>query len=375
MKTSHKKALAILMFIALVSIVNFFFPFILDSNRHLILLGLVLVILYLLLGIDIKGKSNNRLIIRDILIYITFYYLLIYLLGLLTGFVRTIYSYTISNLVINIIPSILTIFGVELIRNQLINKTNKKKIIVVLSCIVFILFEISINFQYYNLTIKDEIYLFIGLLVASSISKNILMTVIAMKTDYLPAVVYRLLIETLDFVVLIQPDLGPYLNSVVAIMLPILTAIMLINMGKKVKDTPEKVKKGSKFYIVLVIILSILVLLNSGLLKFQTLVIGSQSMLPMIDKGDVVLIERLNKEEKDKVKLGEILVYRYDNKIICHRVVKVSKRDNGTFYKTKGDNNDQDDKIVLSRKEVMGKVIYRIKYIGLPSVWLNELFN
>ena len=65
-KTSHKKALAILMFIALVSIVNFFFPFILDSNRHLILLGLVLVILYLLLGIDIKGKSNNRLIIRDI---------------------------------------------------------------------------------------------------------------------------------------------------------------------------------------------------------------------------------------------------------------------------------------------------------------------
>lgn len=375
MKTSHKKALSVIMIIALVSIANFFFPFIFNNNKHLILLGLMLVLLYLLLGIDIRGKSNNRVIIRNILIYVIIYYLIVYLLGLLTGFVRTVYTYTISNLVMNIIPSIMTIFAVELLRNQLINKTNKKKLILVLSCIVFIVFEISISFYAYDLSIKDQLYKFIGLFVLTSITKNILMTVIAMKTDYLPAIVYRLLMETLEFVLLIQPDLGPYLKSVILIMVPVLVALMLINMNKRIKETPEKVKKNSKLYFILVIILSILVLLNSGLLKYQTLVIGSESMLPIIAKGDVVLIERLKNTEKDKVQIGEVLVYKYDGKIICHRVTNVLKRDNGVFYKTKGDNNENVDKIVISREQVIGKVLFQIKYIGLPSVWLNELFD
>lgn len=375
MKTSHKKVLLILLIIALVSAANFFFPVIFNNNKHLILIGFVLGILYFLLGINLKRNANDKKVLRNILIYVLIYYLFIYLLGLITGFVRTIYNYNLTNLIYNIIPSILTIIGVELIRVELIHKSNKSKLINILSCITFVLFEISLSFNGYNLTYKDSIYQFIGLTVIVSISRNILMTIIHSKTDYIPAIVYRLLMETAMFILLIQPDLGPYLNSVGLILLPGLIGIMILNMNKTIKDSPEKTKKNNRFYLALVCILLILVLLNSGLIKYQTLVIGSNSMKNFMEKGDVVLIEHLEKDERYNVKVGEILVYKYDGKIICHRVTKRLERSEQIYYKTKGDNNEKEDAIIISRDQVIGKILLRVKYIGLPSVWLSELFN
>ena len=375
MKTSHKKALLILLIIALVSAANFFFPVIFNNNKHLILIGFVLGILYFLLGINLKRNANDKKVLRNILIYVLIYYLFIYLLGLITGFVRTIYNYNLTNLIYNIIPSILTIIGVELIRGELIRKSNKSKLINILSCITFVLFEISLSFNGYNLTYKDSIYQFIGLTVIVSISRNILMTIIHSKTDYIPAIVYRLLMETAMFILLIQPDLGPYLNSVGLILLPGLIGIMILNMNKTIKDSPEKTKKNNRFYLALVCILLILVLLNSGLIKYQTLVIGSNSMKNFMEKGDIVLIEHLEKDERYNVKVGEILVYKYDGKIICHRVTKRLERSEQIYYKTKGDNNEKEDAIIISRDQVIGKILLRVKYIGLPSVWLSELFN
>ena len=375
MKTSHKKVLLILLIIALVSAANLFFPVIFNNNKHLILIGFVFGILYFLLGINLKRNANDKKVLRNILIYVLIYYLFIYLLGLITGFVRTIYNYNLTNLIYNIIPSILTIIGVELIRGELIHKSNKSKLINILSCITFVLFEISLSFNGYNLTYKDSIYQFIGLTVIVSISRNILMTIIQSKTDYIPAIVYRLLMETAMFILLIQPDLGPYLNSVGLILLPGLIGIMILNMNKTIKDSPEKTKKNNRFYLALVCILLILVLLNSGLIKYQTLVIGSNSMKNFMEKGDVVLIEHLEKDERYNVKVGEILVYKYDGKIICHRVTKRLERSEQIYYKTKGDNNEKEDAIIISRDQVIGKILLRVKYIGLPSVWLSELFN
>ena len=375
MKTSHKKALLVLLAIALVSIINFFFPTIFSNNKHLILIGIVLGVLYFILGINLGRKANDKKVLRNILIYVLIYYLFIYLLGLITGFAKTIYNYNLTNLIYNIIPSILTIIGVELIRGELIHKTNKSRLINTISCITFILFEISVSFNGYNLTYKDGIYQFVGLMVMVSLARNILMTIIHSKTDYIPAIVYRLLMETMTFILLIQPDLGPYLNSVGLIILPSAIGIMILNMNKTIKDAPEKAKKNSRFYLVLVCILLILVLLNSGLLKYHTLVIGSNSMKNFMEKGDVVLIEHLHKDERYTVKVGEILVYKYDGKIICHRVTKRLEREDQIYYKTKGDNNDQEDGIIISKEQVMGKILLRIKYIGLPSVWLSELFN
>ena len=376
MKTSVKKCLLIEIILGISALFNFIFPSLFNHDKHIIFLCVAILVTFFSLGIDIKRNGNDKEIIRNILIYIFVYYIIIYLAGLFIGFARTIYSFTISNLVNNILPTFITIVLVETIRHELINKSNKSKIILVTSCIVLILFEASYNFAAYNMAAKDEVYKYIGLVIIASISKNILMTVINTKTDAYPGIIYRTILEELIYVVIIVPNLGPYLESIALIILPVFISFMIINNERrKVIDKPKDKKRVNKIYLVVTAILLVLVLLNSGLIKYQIMVIGSNSMKEYMEKGDVIYLERLNKEEKKKLKKGEILVFTYDNKIISHRITRVIEREGQMYYTTKGDNNDQEDNAVVKGDNVIGKVLHRIKYVGLPSIWLSELFD
>jgi len=352
---------------------NFFIPSVFIGGKYLILLGSVLGVVYYLFGVDFSRKSNDTLILRNILIYVATYYLVIYLSGLWIGFTKTIYSYSLSNFTVNIIPSVLSIIAVEIIRGELIYKTNKDKWIVTLSCIAFILFEISINFAAYDLSVQQNLYQFFGILIVPSIAKNILMSIIHSKTDKYPAIIYRILMETVEFFLLIEPSLGPYIKSVLLILLPILVGVMILNMEKKVQASPEKSKKSRRTYIVLVAILLLIVLVNSGLLKYQSMVIGSNSMKDYMEKGDVILVVHTN-SPKD-INKGDIIAFNYDNRVVVHRVILKENRDGEYYYRTKGDNNEKEDAIFISKGMIKGKVLGRVKYIGLPSVWLSELFK
>lgn len=376
MKNSVKKCLLIEILLGISALLNFIFPSIFDHDRHIIFLVIALLITFFSLGIDIKRNANDKSIIRNILIYIFIYYIIIYLGGLFIGFARTIYSFTISNLINNIFPTFVTIVLVEILRHELINKSNRNRLILVTSCILFILLESSYNFAAYNMLVKEEVYKYIGLIIIASISKNILMTVLNTKTDAIPGIVYRTIMEELIYLVIIVPNLGPYLESIALIILPVLISFMVINTEKKkVVDKPKDRKRLNKFYLVITGILLILVLLNSGLIKYQIMVIGSNSMYPYMEKGDVIFLEKYKGEELKKVKKGDILVFRYDNKVINHRVTRIVERGGQLYFKTKGDNNDQEDNAVIEQSNVIGITLHRIKYVGLPSVWLSELFD
>ncbi|MBQ9024062.1 MAG: signal peptidase I [Bacilli bacterium] len=376
MKTSVKKCLLIEILLGISALLNFIFPVIFNHDRQIIFLAIALLITFFSLGIDLKRNANDKNVIRNILIYIFIYYIIIYLAGLFIGFARTIYSYTFSNLINNILPTLFTIVLMELIRHELINKTNKNKLVLITSCILFILFESSYSFGAYNMAVKEEVYKYIGLVVIASISKNILMTVLNTRTDAYPGILYRIIMEELIYVVIIVPNLGPYLESVALIILPVLISFMVINTEKKkVVDKPKDRKKLNKFYLVVTVILLMLVLLNSGLLKYQIMVIGSNSMYPYMEKGDVIFLERMKNDELKEIKKGDILVFRYDNKIINHRVTKVVERSGQLYFTTKGDNNNQEDNTVTKQEDVIGITLHRIKYIGLPSIWLSEVFD
>ena len=373
MKTSQKKALLIIGIMTLFSIINFFIPSVFAGGKYLILLGAMLGVLYYLIGVDFSRKSNDLLILRNILIYVITYYLVIYLSGLFLGFTKTIYSYSFGNLTVNILPSILSIIAVEIIRGELIYKTKNDKLTIVLSCIMFVLFEVSVDFTAYDLKLQDNLYQFIGLLILPSIAKNILMSIIHSKTDKYPAIVYRLVMETVGFLLLIEPSTGPYIKSVLLILLPILIGLMILNMEKKVKASPEKEKKSRKVYFIFIAVLLLIVLVNSGMIRYQSLVIGSNSMKNYMEKGDVILIDQT--KDHDRYNIGDIMAFHYDGKIIVHRIIIKENRDGEVYYKTKGDNNEKEDSVYITENMIKGKVLGRIKFIGLPSVWLSELFE
>ena len=376
MKDSVKKILAIQIITLFVIIASFFVPFLFDSYWYLVFLLLVGLVVYLAIGIDTRRNPKSSILGKNLIIYLMIFFILIYLSGLFIGFNATIYTINLTNIVKNILPTFVTIIVCELLRYQFIKQSNNSKLVIVLSFLIIYAIDLCIGFYNYNFSIKNQIYEYVGLVALAGLTRNILMSLFCMKTDYTNSILYRLVMELYIFIIPIVPAFGPYLNSIILIIFPIVLCFMTLNSTRKqkIKKPREKRKADIVFTVVLVILVS-LVLINSGLLKYQSLVIGSNSMLPYMERGDVVVIEKLDSKEQKSLKVGDIIVFRYDNKIIAHRIHKIDEKDELRYYVTKGDNNDQPDNGVREESNVIGAVRLKIDKIGLPSVWLSELFD
>lgn len=375
MKSSVKKILAIEILVLLVIISNFFVPYLFDKYRYLVFFLGIGVLIYFLTGIDIDKTPNEKPIFKKTLFYVMLYFILIYLLGLFIGYAKTIYSWSFTNLVKNIIPAITIIIVCEVLRYQFIRKSNNNKIVIILSYLIFVTLDVVLAFNTYDLSIKDDLYEFIGLIIMGSLIKNVLMTIYDIKSDFYNSIAYRILTEIYVFIIPIIPDLGPYVNSVLLIVLPTVLSVVVFSYKNKEQDKPKNKRKRNIIFTIVVFILLLLVGLNSGFFKYQSLVIGSNSMKNYLSKGDVVILKKLDSKERKKLKEGDVIVFKYEKKLIAHRINKIVKRDERDFYITKGDNNERVDEGAIDGKNVLGIVKIKIKSIGLPSIWLNELFS
>lgn len=372
---ANKKILLIQLFMFIVVLSNFFNPFLFDHYKFLIFLLLFLLVGYIFLGIDLSKSANETDIFKKTLFYILIYFLISYIAGLFVGYARTIYSMSFINLVKNIMPTMTIIFVCETLRFQFLKKSNNNKLILVFSIIIFTAIEAAIGFYNYNLTIKDEIFDYVALIVVGSLSKNILMTVLEVKGDFYNAIAYRFIMELYIYIVPIVPDFNPYVRAVLLVLIPAFLSVSVINYKEPKLEKPYKKRRSTLAFYIISSILILLICLNSGLFKYQSLVIGSDSMRPYMKRGDVLIVRKLNEKEKMELKVGDILIFRYDNKIIAHRIYKIMERDNNRYYVTKGDNNSQADSGSINNSSVIGTAKYRIKNVGLPSIWLNEMFD
>lgn len=100
-------------------------------------------------------------------------------------------------------------------------------------------------------------------------------------------------------------------------------------------------------------------------LNFKFLIITSGSMNPAVPTGSLVVV--LNKD--DSYKTGDIVSFKVENMIITHRIVE--KKSNQEFV-TKGDANLTKDFSYVSEKEIMGKVILSIPYIGYIVLFVKR---
>ena len=106
--------------------------------------------------------------------------------------------------------------------------------------------------------------------------------------------------------------------------------------------------------------------------------VPSRSMEPTLAVGDLVIIKGINPSE---ITSGTIIVFYVPNHYgedayrIVHRVVKVVQLEQGLGFETKGDNNPVSDFFrwqYIPESYVIGKVIYRIPYIGYLALKIRE---
>lgn len=380
MKRSQKIIIGLLSFMFLVLLINSFITKIFSRYSICAFIFIVLIISYLLLGMEKEKSRYNKDIILSLLIYIAIYYITTYLFGLFIGFNKNVYSSNIILILKNIVPIIILIPLSELLRYIINSKIKDNYILLGLSIFVFTLIDTTITIQASSFKNFYDTLKVIGLFILPSLSKNYLLTYLTIKVSYKPNLVYRYLMELPRYILPIVTSFGVYIESVIYISFPIIVFIIIYNDFKKREKKniilSSKFKKNTKFiYYIVTIILITIVSLTSGYFKYQAIVIATGSMTPNINKGDMVVIEKVAPKDAKKLKEGEVLAFKREDKIVVHRIYKIYTSGDEIFFKTKGDHNNAPDGYLTEAKEILGTVKFNIRYIGYPTVALYEKIN
>ena len=95
-----------------------------------------------------------------------------------------------------------------------------------------------------------------------------------------------------------------------------------------------------------------------------------------INVGDIVVVDKYYAENPSELVVGDILVFKVRNTLYTHRIISIVVKNNNYYIRTKGDYKDNaEDSWIVLRGDIVGKVKFRIRYLGLPSVWLHNLIK
>lgn len=343
------------------------------------IVGVLFAVLYVYMGMLPENKRYLSDAICTITIIGTLYYIVIYLLGLITGFYLNSNNLSFGSMFKNILGAALYIIALELFRYLVINNCKKDKAVMILLIIVLTLCDVSDNIYSSDFNNISSMINLIGFYVVPSAVKNVALTYVAVKISYKPAIFYRFIFELPVYFVPIIPNVGEYLQTIFNIVVPVVFFyyFYLSYRRSTVKFYNRKLK------ITLMIIRYIIVLfmvcfvaLISGFFKYHLVVIGSGSMTPTIEKGDGIIVKKLSKEEAEKLQVGQILVFKNSGLILVHRITKLTENEKGELcFRTKGDFNDSEDLFITNVDDVVGITNFKIPKIGLPTIWLKEQAN
>lgn len=105
---------------------------------------------------------------------------------------------------------------------------------------------------------------------------------------------------------------------------------------------------------------------NPSIFGFRTFSIITNSMSPILKRGDVILVKEYQISE---YKVGDIITFKgmggeLDGKIVTHELVSRSKEDGKNIFYTKGKKNSSLDPAVYE-EQILGKYVYKFKIFSI----------
>lgn len=299
-----------------------------------------------------------------------------YAIGFLTGFVKSPYNRGIMGIILNTGSILLLVLGSELFRYQYSTKGNKFNFVLGIIALIMIDAVYSINF--YNFVDNFVLLEFVCVVVLPSISKNIVLSLLAKRYGYKVTIAYSAIMAVYEYVVPITPSYDSYLRSIISIIIPIINMLFVnfyLRQAKK-EDTRNK-NIGSRIFVILCVIFLVFIIgIYSNLFRYWVATIASGSMSPTIEVGDIVVVDKYYAENPQELVVGDVIVFKVKNTLYTHRIISIVVKNNNYYIRTKGDYKDNaEDSWVVLRGDIIGKVNFKIKYLGLPSVWLHNLLK
>lgn len=119
------------------------------------------------------------------------------------------------------------------------------------------------------------------------------------------------------------------------------------------------------YYVILGFIGTIAVLLIVSVFpitgNYKVMVVQSGSMAPEIRMGAIVMVKPMS-----DYKIGDIITFQAgrNKEPITHRIYDIKVVDGQPVYITKGDANNAPDQREVQKREIVGKVLIDIPYLG-----------
>ena len=333
------------------------------------------VFLKIAIGKSYQKSRIKKEVIQYILIAVIIYILTYMISGLFITFGNNPYFTTVKGFLINLWMFGTVIISKEYIRYRLINNVyeNDKKEIAILVSLIYIIIEIELN-KYINTKItllfalKDICQNLIPL-----IAKNVLYSYISMKSDWKPASIYELFTKLYLWLSPILPNAPWIIVAIIETTIPTILFFYIRYANSKnseIKSRQEIENVNPKNSIPLVVLVILVIWFTIGVFPVKPIAVASGSMEKELYIGDVVIVKKCNAND---IVNGDIIQYQMKGYTVIHRVIEKKQKNGEYYFTTKGDNNPSEDKESVKEEQVLGKVIFKVKYLGYPSIWLNIL--
>lgn len=300
------------------------------------------------------------------------YLIVFYVMGFYFGYYVSSVKFSLWGIINYIIPITVIICASEVIRYVCISqKSRLSKFMVFVS---MVLVDLLVYTNMNSVATLDGFLMVVGFSLFSSLACNMLYNYISVRYGYKPIIIYRLVTSLYVYIIPIIPNVYIFFRSFLRMIYPYIIYLILENGYSKTsfvipyKDKRKNIISTSVVFIAL----TLLIMLISCNFRFGILVIGSESMTGAINKGDTVVFESY--KHHNHIIDGDVIIFEDGEKRVVHRVVD-SKLVNGEMrYYTKGDSNEEMDSGYVTNDKIVGVSLFKIQYIGWPTIWLRDIF-
>lgn len=238
--------------------------------------------------------------------------------------------------------------------------------------------ELNLNTFIKNISISEDTFKYVSQTVIPLFATEMLCTYLCLKGSYKLSLPYRIALNAITIFSPVFPDIDWFASGIIGVLFPaIIFLLYKYDYQKKNRRISRRdlKKQNPIVYVPIFINLIIFGAFMLGLFKYEPIAIVSNSMDPVFNRGDVVILRKVNKTNLNKLKKYDIIIYSIDKQLVAHRIINIKEEKEELYFKTKGDANISPDLKWVKENQIVGKYEFHIKYVGYPSVWLNDIFK
>lgn len=297
--------------------------------------------------------------------------------GLFIGFGKSPYSFSPQGILTNIVFVASALIGIEFSRAYLIRRFAGRRnatLVIGLTALLFTLINISpTKFGVLGFNDPAASAEFLGSTCIPSLAENLLASYLAFLGGALASIAYLGTLQAFEWFSPILPDLEWTTKALIGTAVPTIGFLAVqysLYMPARERAKEKKKKKESPLSWAIVAIFSVIILWFSvGFFPVHPAVVGSGSMRPVMDAGDIAIITDVS---ADDIKQGDVIQFRKESYTVMHRVIVIQEGNGSKLFITKGDANDDPDSDPVHPNQVTGKVSFITPKVGWVGIIVRD---